>query len=171
MSPANAAQPLGIATGPAVTSNAGIMPDDLAAQVVPAGTPVRLMFLKEITSRSAHPGDKFRLRVDEPVYIDGKPVIPVGTSAWGEIVSMEANGAVGHGGKLAARLLYLDLPQGHLPLRGDVANHGGGNGGGVLLAVVGFGIFGLLTQGDSARFKAGDMLTAYVERVPVPEAK
>ena len=102
------------------------------------------------------------------LYIDGKPVIPVGAFAWGEVVSLEANGAAGHGGKIAARLLYLDMPQGHLPLRGDVANKGSGNGAGVLLAVAGFGILGLLTEGDSARFKAGDMLTAYVTKVPTP---
>ncbi|MGF7172118.1 hypothetical protein FHS91_003823 [Sphingobium xanthum] len=31
------------------------------------------------------------------------------------------------------------------------------------LAVVGFGILGLLTGGDSARLKAGDMFTGYVD--------
>lgn len=129
------------------------------------------MFVKEINSRIAHAGDRFRLRVDEPVFINGKPVIPVGSWAWGEIVSMESNGAVGRGGRLAAKLLYLDLPSGHLPLKGDVVNHGGGNGAGVVMAVVGFGILGLLTAGDSARFKAGDMLTAYVDQASPLSAK
>lgn len=123
------------------------------------------MFLKELSSRTAHPGERFRMRVDEPVFIDGKPVVPVGAIAWGETVSVAANGAAGAGGKLAARLLYLDLPQGQLPLKGDIANKGAGNGAGVAMAIIGFGIFGLLTKGDSARFKAGDLVTAYVDKV------
>jgi hypothetical protein len=163
---AGAEQPSSSIVAPAVVLGSAKVSDKSVDQVVPVGTPVRLMFLKEITSRSAHPGDKFRMRVDEPVYIDGKPIIPVGAIAWGEVVAQESNGAVGHGGKLSARLLYLDLPQGQLPLRGDIANRGGGNGAGVILAVAGFGPLGLLTAGDSARFKAGDMLTAYVANVP-----
>lgn len=138
------------------------------AQIVPAGTPVRLMILKEITSRSAHNGQRFKLRVDEPVYINGSAVIPVGTTAWGEIVAVKQNGAVGQAGRLSARLLHIDLPTGPLPLRGEFADRGDGNGAGVVLAVVGFGLLGLLNGGDSGRFKAGDMFTGYVDNVPVP---
>lgn len=130
------------------------------------GTPVRLMVLKEINSRTARIGDKFKLRVDEPIYLNGAPVVPVGATAWGEIASVEKNGAVGKGGRLGARLLYLDLPSGQVPLRGDYADRGGGNGAGVVLAVVGFGLFGLLTGGDSARLKAGDTFTGYVDGPP-----
>ncbi|BDD66869.1 hypothetical protein Sj15T_18900 [Sphingobium sp. TA15] len=133
------------------------------APVLPAGTPVRLMVLKEINSRTARLGDRFKLRVDEPIYINGVPVVPVGSTAWGEIASVEKNGAVGKGGRLGAKLLYLDLPSGQVRLRGDYADRGGGNGAGVVLAVVGFGLLGLLTGGDSARLKAGDIFTGYVD--------
>lgn len=131
-----------------------------------SGTPVRLMVLKEINSRTARIGDRFKLRVDEPIYLNGAPVVPVGATAWGEIVSVEKNGAVGKGGRLGARLLYLDLPSSQVPLRGDYADRGGGNGAGVVLGVVGFGLFGLLTGGDSARLKAGDTFTGYVDGPP-----
>ena len=123
------------------------------------------MVVKEVNSRTARPGDHFKLRVDEPVFINGSAVVPVGTTGWGEVISLERNGAVGKGGRLAARLLYLDTPTGRLPLRGDATNQGSGNGAGVVLAVVGFGIFGLLTGGDSARLKAGDLITAYAEQI------
>lgn len=147
----------------AATAEASPIP---AVQAVPPGTPLRLMVLREINSRTARAGDRFKLRVNEPVFIDGKTVIPVGAVAWGEVVSTEKNGAVGKGGKLGARLLYLEVAQGRQPLRGELAQNGDGNGAGVVLAVVGFGIFGLLTGGDSARFKAGDQVTAYAEKVP-----
>ena len=137
-----------------------------AVQIVPPGTPVRLMILKEMTSRNARNGERFKLRVDEPVFINGSPVIPVGTTAWGEIVEVKKNGAVGKAGRLNARLLHIDLPTGPLPLRGEFADRGDGNGAGVVLAVVGFGLLGLLNGGDSGRLKAGDMFTGYVDKVP-----
>lgn len=146
-----------------------------APQIVPVGTPVRLMNLKEINSRSAIVGHRFKLRVHEPVYIEGKPVIPVGTTAWGEVASFDSSGAVGKGGKLGVRILYLDLPEGRLPLRGDANQKGNGNGAGVAMAIIGFGLFGLFTAGDSARLKGGDQLTAYVDTAigvaPTPEPK
>jgi hypothetical protein len=132
------------------------------------GTPVRLMVLKEINSRTARLGDRFKLRVDEPIYINGAPMVPVGATAWGEIASVEKNGAVGKAGRLGAKLLYLDLPSGRVPLRGEYADRGDGNGAGVVLAIVGFGVLGLLTGGDSARLKAGDTFTGYVDSTPTP---
>lgn len=142
----------------------------VGAPVLPTGMPVRLMVLKEINSRTARLGDRFKLRVDEPIYVNGAPVVPVGATAWGEIASVEKNGAVGKGGRLGAKLLYLDLPSGQVPLRGDYADRGDGNGAGVVLAVVGFGVLGLLTGGDSARLKAGDMFTGYVDAPSAPRS-
>lgn len=152
---------------PPVPSTPAII--EQAPLLVPAGTPVRLMVLREVNSRTARPGDRFKLRVDEPVYINGAPVIPVGATAWGEIVSVEGNGAVGKGGKLGAKLLYVDLPTGKISLRGDAKDRGAGNGAGVVLAIVGFGILGLLTGGDSARLKAGDLFTGYVDEASAPD--
>ncbi|MES2173276.1 MAG: hypothetical protein V4523_04945 [Pseudomonadota bacterium] len=140
----------------------------ITAPILAAGTPVRLMVLKEINSRTARLGDRFKLRVDEPIYINGAAVVPVGATAWGEIASVEKNGAVGKGGRLGTKLLYLDLPSGRVALRGEYADRGDGNGAGVVLAVVGFGILGLLTGGDSARLKAGDTFTGYVDVTPAP---
>jgi hypothetical protein len=138
----------------------------VASNAIPAlaaGTPIRLMVMREINSRTAQAGTRFRLRVDEPVFLNGVPIVPVGTTAWGEIVAVTKNGAVGKSGKLAARILYLDLASGPVPLRGEMKDQGSGNGAGVVLAIVGFGVFGLLTGGDSARLKAGDLFTAYVD--------
>ena len=164
---ASAATEHGEPVAPPVPSTPTII--EQAPLLVPAGTPVRLMVLREVNSRTARPGDRFKLRVDEPVYINGAPVIPVGATAWGEIVSVEGNGAVGKGGKLGAKLLYVDLPTGKIPLRGDAKDRGAGNGAGVVLASVGFGILGLLTGGDGARLKAGDLFTGYVDEASAPD--
>ena len=145
-----------VVTPPTVAENS-------AVSELPPGTPVRLMVVREINGRTAKIGERFKLRVDEPISLNGSPFVPVGTSAWGEIAMVEQNGAVGKGGRLSLKLLYLDLPSGRVPLRGGMADHGDGNGAGVVMAVVGFGILGLLTGGDSARLKARDTFTGYVD--------
>lgn len=165
--PAGDVVPLASKT-PAVGQIAAANPAGAITQIVPVGTPVRLMFLKELSSRTAHPGDRFRLRVDQSVVVDGQTVVPVGAIAWGEMLSVTPNGAAGVSGKMAARLLYLDLPQGHLPLKGEVNNKGNHNDEGLAMAIWGFGIFGLLSKGDSARFKAGDIINATVDSIPSP---
>lgn len=70
------------------------MPAQSAAPAIPArsprwiqGTDAELMFLREVNSRSAKAGDRIRLRANTPVLVDGVEVIPVGASAWGEVIS------------------------------------------------------------------------------------
>lgn len=138
-----------------------------AAQSVPEGTAVRLMVLRELTSRTAKSGDRFKLRVDEAIVVNGRTLIPIGATAWGEITTVEKNGAAGKGGALAARLLYIQLEDGNVPLTGDLRNKSSGNGTAVGLAVLGFGLFGLLNAGDSGRLKAGDTFTAYTASAPL----
>ncbi len=136
------------------------------------GTPVRLMVTKEVDSHTARPGDRFKLRVDEAVKVDGAVVIPVGTTAWAEVVSASDTGAAGGSGRLGARLLYIDAPGGQVPLSGTKGTEGASNTAGVALSVFSFGLLGLLMKGGNAHFKAGDILTGYLDAgvtpTPVP---
>jgi hypothetical protein len=123
---------------------------------------VRLMVVNEVSTKAARPGDRFVLRVDEDLEIGGVKVVPVGTKAWGEVLSAEESGVVGKAGKLTARLLYIDLPNGRLPIRGEQADRGPGGTGATVLAVVGLGVFGLFTRGTNAKLKAGEIFNGYV---------
>lgn len=136
------------------------------AAALSEGTPVKLMVLKEVDSRTARPGDRFKLRVDQPVSSNGVVAIPVGTTAWGEVLFVDGTGAAGGKGRLSARLLYLDLPSGRIPITGTQGTEGKANTAGLVLGVVSFGLLGLLTRGGNAHFKAGDILTGYIERQP-----
>ena len=122
------------------------------------------MVIKEVDSRTAKAGDRFRLRVNEPVVVDGTTAIPVGTTAWGEVGYVTGTGAAGGKGRLTANLLYIDLPGGHLPISGTQGAQGKGNTAGVAIAMVSFGLLGLLMKGGNAHFKAGDILVGYVEQ-------
>ena len=135
------------------------------------GTPVRLMVLNEINSRKAKAGERFKLRVDAPVLVDNVVVIPVGATAWGEVIAAHGTSAVGGRGQLSAHLLFVDTPSGRVELSGTIGQEGKSNSSGVVLGVLGFGLVGLLTKGGNATFKAGDILTGYVDQSgPLPGA-
>lgn len=127
------------------------------------GTDVQMMVTKEINSRTAKAGDRFRLRVNAPVIVDNEVAIPVGASAWAEIVAVNGTSAAGGRGNLSLRLLYVETPWGQLALSGTQGAKGASNTGGVVIAVVGFGLFGLLNKGGNATFKAGDIIHGVVD--------
>src|SRR6476469_10394742 len=145
-------------TAAAVESPAPVAPAKL---ILPKGTMVRLMVTKEVNSRDNHAGDRFALRVDEDVRVNGITVVPTCTKAYGEVVATEGSGRVGKSGKLDARLLYLDVNGHHIELDGDRHSAGSGGTGQVVGGVVAFGVFGLLTKGNNASLKAGEILNGY----------
>src|SRR3569832_1581552 len=66
----------------------------LARADVPAGTPVKLMLLKEISSHASMPGDLVPLVVTQDVEVDGKVVIPEGTMAFAKVCQSRREGAL-----------------------------------------------------------------------------
>ncbi|PTQ13320.1 hypothetical protein CLG96_04255 [Sphingomonas oleivorans] len=145
-------------TATIITQPASVAPSTL---LVDRDTMIRLMVVNEVTTKTAKAGDRFLLRVDEAVVVDGVTVIPVGTKAWGEVVSAEESGVVGKSGKLSARLLNIELPSGTVALRGDNATAGAGGTGETVMGVLGLGPFGLLARGNNAKLKAGEIFNGY----------
>lgn len=131
------------------------------ALILPKGTMVRLMVLNEVNSRDHKTGHRFVLRVDEEVKIGGATVIPIGAKAWGEVTGAEGTGGVGKSGRLSAKLLYVEGGGQKIPLDGNRQSKGGDSTGQLVGAVVGFGIFGLLTKGNNATLKAGEIINGY----------
>ncbi|MDJ0642525.1 MAG: hypothetical protein QNJ15_06895 [Erythrobacter sp.] len=129
---------------------------------IPRDTPVRLMVLNEVSTKDHEPGHKFKLRVDKPVLVEGREVIPVGAIAWGELLTAEKSGNVGKSGKLSAKLLYLDLDGREIPIEGETSSDGKSGKGETILGVIGLGVFGLFAKGNNAKLKAGEKITAFV---------
>lgn len=92
------------------------------------------MVTKEINSRSAKAGDRFKLRVNAPVMVDGVVAIPVGAAAWAEVVAASGTSAAGGRGQLSMRLLYVDTPSGQVTLSGTRGAEGKGNTGAAMFA-------------------------------------
>jgi hypothetical protein len=117
---------------------------------------------KEVNSRSAKVGERFKLRVNAPLEIDGKVVIPIGARAWGEVVTVSGTSAAGGRGQLSAKLLYVETEWGNLALTGSTGTEGKGNTAGVVMGLLSFGVLGLLNKGHNATLKAGALLKGYV---------
>lgn len=130
--------------------------------VVPDRTPIQLMVLREISGNTAKPGDRFKLRVNAPVVVNGVTVVPVGSMATGEVLAAGKNGGAGGSGRINARLVSLDTVSGSIPLSGEQGNVGDSNVAGVVLGVASFGLLGLLSRGNDARLKAGAIINGYI---------
>lgn len=132
-----------------------------AATIIPRDTPVHLMVFSEVTTKTHPAGHRFRLRVDQPIMLGERIVIPVGTPAWGEVTSATSSGNVGKGGALQARLLYVELNGRQIPITGETASRGRAAGPETAMAVLALGPLGLFAKGNNAKIKAGERMTAF----------
>lgn len=76
---------------------------------IPAGTPVELQLLDDVGSRGKR-GDRFRIRLSEPLLQGDAVVVPAGAEGIGEITYAAKAGMAGKPGELllAARYLVID---------------------------------------------------------------
>lgn len=126
------------------------------------------MVTKEVNSRTSKAGDRVKLRVNAPVVVDNAVVIPVGASAWAEIINVSGTSAAGGSGRLSMQLLYVETRWGRAELSGTKGAEGDANTGGVVMSVIGFGLLGLLAKGGNATFKAGDLINATIASGETP---
>lgn len=129
--------------------------------VVHQDTLIRLMVLNEVSTRTAKPGDRFVLRVDEDVVVGGVKIIPVGARAWGEVLDAEKSGSAGKGGKLSARLLHVEVGDAEIPIVGENKVAGEMGTKQVAMGMLGLGPLALLAPGNNAKLKAGEIFSAY----------
>ena len=78
----------------AANSAANAQPAIESATVLRAGTPVPLVTLAEISSKTHKQGDRFELAVSEDVLVDGQVAIPRNARAIGEVAEHEFNAII-----------------------------------------------------------------------------
>jgi hypothetical protein len=124
-------------------------------------TPVELMALSEVTTAKAKPGTVFKMRVNHAIEVDGKTIVPVGTFAYGEVITAKSSGSAGVSGKMTAHLLCIRLGDAIIPLEGDISAKGQGAGSaGVAVVLTGF--IGIFHRGNNAKIKAGQIVGGFV---------
>ena len=139
--------------------------------VLRSGTDVRFRLLEELTTqdKKLRVGDHFRLEVAEPVLVQGVTVVPIGTSAVGEITEVRNKGMWGKSGKFTARLLYLNANGRQIRLTGEFDDKGVAGGvGAVAVSALVFLPAGFFMTGTSARLPAGTVVGGLIdEDVPL----
>ncbi len=125
--------------------------------ILPAGTPVTVRLQQRLSSASAVPGQRFEAVIDEPVVVQDRIVVPVGSLVAGHVVVARRSGRLHHPGEIGLTLDSVVIGQRRIRLatanvvaRG--ASHkkrnwgwiGGGTGGGALIGGLAAGGKGLL---------------------------
>lgn len=151
---ADLAQPVVTPAAPPVSAAAPI--------ILPRDTPIHLMTLTEVTTKTDTIGHRFKLRVNQPVVIGGATVIPVGALAWGEVTTADSSGNLGKAGSLTARLLYVEYAGQKIPISGDTSAKGRTGTAETVVGVLSLGLLGLFAKGNNAKIKAGEKITAFV---------
>jgi hypothetical protein len=136
---------------------------------LPADTRVELEVADGVSSRTATRGANFGLRVREDVVVDGRVVVPAGTTGIGQVVHAQRKGIGGKPGELIVAARRLDLPGGPLRLRSSFGAAGKPRIGAAVATTVAFGVLGVLVKGSDTELPAGAALSARTaEDYPTP---
>lgn len=102
-----AALPFGVkpAHNDGISPTASLVP---AVPSIPAGTPLVIRLQSSLSSATARTGDTFKAVLDEPILVDGRPVLPTGTPVIGAVVGHKA-GREGESSYLRLTVTVLDI--------------------------------------------------------------
>jgi hypothetical protein len=128
---------------------------------LPIGTPVKLVTLDALSSKTSAKGDLVRLQTSADVMVNGVVAIPAGTAATGQIADARAKGAMGMSGKLLIRPLFLRAGSTTVRLSGQALERASVSAGAVIGTVAtALPVF----TGRSAVVPAGSPVAGVVER-------
>ena len=83
-----------------------------------AGTVVAVELSAPVSSRKQKRGDRFPLRLAEPIIVDGATVVPAGAAGYGEVVDAASAGVGGRPAKLVLAARYVEYDGMRLALHG-----------------------------------------------------
>ncbi len=134
---------------------------DCACLTIPALTPVSIEILAPLGSKTSKSGETFALRLAAPIVINGKEVVPAGTTGMGEVVHAKKAGGSGAPGELVLAARYLDFDGRRIKLRSmHLLAVGKDNRGAAMAASVAVGLFGLLVEGGDSSVAPGQQAQA-----------
>lgn len=113
-----------------------------------------------LSSKTSQRGDRFSLKLAEPLLLDGRLLIPAGTLAGGEVVHADRARAGGQAGELILAARYLEWDGRQLPLKSLRAGVGRSRTGAAMGVMVAAGVAGFLVRGGQMEVPAGSPITA-----------
>jgi len=99
--------------------------------VIPAGTRLTVRLNEELSTANRRKGSVFSARVEKPVMVDGRVVVPVGALAYGRILDVERNKRIDRP-KIDGTLTSLMIRGREVPIVTDVVGAEGKRGGGLV---------------------------------------
>lgn len=139
--------------------------------IIPANTRLGFTLAETLSSKKVKRGDLIQLTLRDSITHEGAVIVPAGSPAVGEITRAQENGFMGRGGRLAVRMLYLDLPNGPVRVSGPLGDAGKDQTAlatAVTTATLGFVFF---VRGKSAVIEEGTALDVVLDRearIPLP---
>ena len=133
--------------------------------VLRAGTPITLRLLEEVTTKEkkARVGQRIKMEVASTVEVNGIGVIPSGSPAEGEVVSVRNKGMWGKSGHISARALYVRVNGRQIRLTGNFDDKGVTGTAGVVGAIALVPLAGFFVTGTSAVLPAGGEVPAFID--------
>lgn len=138
---------------------------------IPEGTEIPLVFVDALSSATNADGDRFTLRVDGNVKIDGQVVVPAGAIAVGSVTSAHKRGHMGKAGELNIVLDHVVVGDDRVRIRGNKGKEGDAKVGATVALTVLFGPLGLLKRGHDVEIKPGTPIMAFVDQATEIELK
>jgi hypothetical protein len=136
---------------------------------VPAGTELAFEMVDSLSSKTSQRGDRFALKLTEPLTLDGQLLVPAGTLAVGEVVHADRAKAGGQAGELVLAARYLDWDGRQLPLRAFRTGLGRNRTDTAMGVMIAAGVAGFLVRGGQIEIAAGSPITATLrEAVELP---
>ena len=142
-----------------------------------AGTVVVIELAQPVSSKTHKRGDRFALRLAEPVVVDGKTILPAGAPGFGEVVDAASGGMGGRPAKLVLAARSIEAGGVQVLLRGFHLGGGGSDNSTAALAVSAVpyvGILAIAIPGGDVEYPAGTRanakVTADVTVPPTPPA-
>lgn len=140
---------------------------------IPALTVVQIEILSTVNSQANKIGEKFAIRLVEPIVVDGKVIVPAGTTGSGDVVHAAKSRFGGRPGELIIAVRYLDYRGQRIPLRSlrFASATGNDKGGSAMAASIAGGAVGgvvsMFITGGEVNVPAGSVAEAKVAAATV----
>ncbi len=170
---AGAVLPLVLACAPAFAQDAAEVmpasppPADAPAEppapaccTAPKDTVIQLEVVPLISTKAIKRGDKFEIRLAEPLVVDGRVLLPAGVAGGGEVIHAAGPGIGGKPGELMLAARYLDFDGRRIPLKGMKLGRAGQDNGAASLAVSMVTPIGMFIPGGHVEVPAGTRANA-----------
>lgn len=149
---------------PSVPAQPPVAPNSVPRTVLlPEGSEIEVAIVEQLSSGTNTDGDRFTIRLADPITLSDGTVIPAGYKGKGTVTHAEKRGFIGKAGELNVTFDYIRVGSDRIRLRANKSSTGKGSLGSAVALTVIFGPLGLLARGANIVIPSGQTITTYVD--------